>query len=340
MVAGWPIAWQAYYRKLAAARIAPSSLGRYRSSIDRCAKLVLDGVADEHLGFLTAYNLAEHLKNDRKRGEGENRSITISNYLDGLIALGSKGEADPDGLAGMRLIRDDLKDQASSVEKMKIARIILLMKRGGFEYLAEMVGEALNRADDLPDHSFDKVSELQSAVIAAVSMNKPGRTGDVSRWTIGEDLVRDGDGYWRLEWRQGKTKHETEAGQLWDEVAEILDLHILGGRPDRFIHIRYDQLIGANWLTLNETPRASKWPSEQIAKMIGVPLHDLRTLAADYLRRHDPYTAAQVITTHLGHKSGESAKDYKAECEGDAATRDWLQMRERIGRQSMTVRSG
>jgi len=74
--------------------------------------------------------------------------------------------------------------------------------------------------------------------------------------------------------------------------------------------------------------------------LIGVPLHDLRTLSADYLRRHDPYTAVQVITAHLGHKCGESAKDYKAESEGDAATGDWLRMREKIGRQSMTVRSG
>ena len=332
MVASWPETWQSYYRKLAAARMAPLSLGRYRSSIDRCAKLVLAGVADEHLGFMTAYNLAKHLKNDRKKGVGENRPITISNYLDGLIALGTRGGADPDGLAGMRLMRDDLKDQASSGEKIKIARISQLMERGGFEYLAKMVSMALNRANDLPDHSFKKVSALQSAALAAVTMNKPGRTGDASRWIVGEDLVRDRDGIWRLEWRQGKTGHVTEAGQLWDEVAEILDVHILGGRPDRFVNMRYDQLIGSNWLTLDTSSYSTKWPSEQLSKMIGVPMHDLRTLSADYLRRHDPYTAAQIISAHIGHKSGESAKEYRAESEGDAAARDWRNMRDQIGR--------
>jgi hypothetical protein len=332
MVASWPLSWQGYYRKLAAAKIAPSTLARYRASIDRCAKLVLMGVADAQLGFLTAYKLSEHLKNDRMVGNGNTRPITIANYLDGLIALGTRGGADPHGLAGMRLMRDDLKDQASSGEKLKIARLCQLTERGGFAYLAERVGEALTRAALLPDHSFEKISALQSAALAAVTMNKPGRTGDVSRWTIGTDLIRDPDGSWRLEWCQGKTKHVTGAGQLWDEVADILDLHILGGRPGRFIHMRYDQLIGSNWLTLDETTRSSKWPSEQISKMIGVPLHDLRTLSADYLRRHDPYTAAQVITTHLGHKSGESSKDYKAEADGDAATRDWLRIREQLGR--------
>jgi hypothetical protein len=332
MVANWPSTWQEYYRKLAAAKIAQSSLGRYRSSIDRCAKLVIGGVAEERLGFMTAYNLAEHLKNDRKLGNGQNRPITIANYLDGLIALGTRGGACPDGLAGMRLMRDDLKDQASSGEKIKIARISQLMERGGFVHLAQMVGKALDCADVLPDHSFEKVSALQAAALAAVSMNKPGRTGDVSRWTIGEDLIRDPDGYWRLEWRQGKTGHVTEAGQLWDEVAEILDVHILGGRPDRFIHMRYDQLIGSNWLTLDSSSYSSKWPSEQISKLIGVPLHDLRTLSADYLRRHDPYTAAQVISTHLGHRCAESSADYRADADGDAATRDWLSMREQFGR--------
>ncbi|MBB5723668.1 hypothetical protein FHS72_003313 [Loktanella ponticola] len=339
VVSGWPVSWQVYYRRLAAAKIAPSSLTRYRASIDRCAKLVQAGVAEERLGFLTACNLADHLKNDRKHGGGEIRPITIANYLEALIVLGTRGGADADGLAGMRLMCDDLRGQASRGEKLKIARISQLMERGGFAYLAKKVSEALERADALPDHSFEKVSALQSAVLAAVSMNKPGRTGDVSRWEIGKDLIRDPEGYWQLAWRQGKTHHVTEAGQLWEEVADILDRHILGGRPDRFVHMRYNQLCGANWLTLDATSRSSKWPSEQILKMIGVPLHDLRTLSADYLRRHDPYTAAQAITAHLGHRSGESAKDYKAVADGDVATTDWLRMREQIGRQT-TTKSG
>jgi len=123
IVASWPSTWQLYYPKLAASKIAASTLDRYRSSIDRCSQLVNDGVADERLGFLTAYQLAQALLKDRKRGKGKNRPITIANYLDGLIALGTRGGADSDGLSGMRLMRDDLKDQASAVDKIKLARI-------------------------------------------------------------------------------------------------------------------------------------------------------------------------------------------------------------------------
>lgn len=61
-----------------------------------------------------------------------------------------------------------------------------------------------------------------------------------------------------------------------------------------------------------------------------MPLHDLRTLSADYLRLNDPVTAANLITTHLGHGSGEAERAYRAIAEGDAAAQSWMRMRRTI----------
>ena len=53
----------------------------------------------------------------------------------------------------------------------------------------------------------------------------------------------------------------------------------------------YENLKGCNWLSLQPAPYASRWPSEKVKQVIGVPLPDLRTLAADYLRSYDPVAA-------------------------------------------------
>jgi len=330
----WPASWQAYWSGVEAARIKPSSLRRYRASLNRCAQLVCAGVATEELNFLTAYRLGEILKTDRRKGEKAKqeplRPYTIANYIEGLVVLGCHGGADPEDLAGVRFVRDHLRDVADAGDKLKFARIAEIMKAGGFLFVADTIGQLRRDASVLPDHSTEKTKMLQAAVLCAVSMNKPGRTGDVSRWRIGEDLQRDVDGTWHLAWIQEKNARETEAGALWPEVSAVLDEFILGGRPDRFIHLRYRELHGANWLTLTDRNMASDWPSSQISAAIGVPLHDLRTLSADYLRRHDPGTASEVIKTHLGHGSEGAGDDYRAMSEGDAGARSWMQMRRKI----------
>lgn len=329
----WPANWQEYYRGLEAARIKPSSLRRYRASISRCAQLVSAGIASEELSFLTAYRLAENLKTAPRKGKKKRdpvRPWTIANYIEGLVALGRHGGADPDALAGVRFVRDHLRDVADVGDKLKFGRIAEIMEKGGFEFIASEIGNLRHRATSLPDHAAEKTTALQSAALCGVSMNKPGRTGDVSRWRIGEELKREIDGTWRLAWVQEKNARETEAGDLWPEVSEILDELILGGRPDRFVHLRYRELLGMNWMTLGEDAMATKWPSGMVKAAIGIPLHDLRTLAADYLRLHDPEQAAAVIGTHLGHASEAAGDSYRALCDGDAAARSWSEMRASI----------
>ena len=333
-IGNWPASWRAYWTGLEAAPVKPSSLHRYRASINSCAQLVAAGIATADLTFFTAFQLGEALKVDRRNGTSREvlRPYTVANYLEGLVALGRYGGADPEALAGMRFVRDHLRDVADSGDKLKFARIAGIMEKGGFEFIADRIGKLRREAESLPDHCAEKVRTLQKAALCAVNMNKPGRTGDVSRWRIGEDLSRDIDGTWRLGGVQEKTDRETEVGALWPEVCEILDELILGGRPDRFIHLRYRELSGTNWLTLADKGMASRWPSEMVQEAIGVPLHDLRTIAADYLRMHEPETAAAVIGTHLGHASDGAGDCYRTMSEGDAAARSWAQRRTSIGK--------
>ena len=328
LIASWPKSWQAMYPSLHQARIKDSSRNRYIDSICRCAQVVKTGDVDECLSFYTAWCLSQAFK----AAEAKIRPVTISNYLEGLIALGRRGGVDVESLDGMRYMRDAMREEATLGEKLKFERIQRLMEKGGFEYIAEVIGKIREEANLLPDHSSRKRLLLQTAACCAVDMNKPSRTGDMSRWCIGSDLRRETDGSWHLAWCQEKNIRNTEAGELWPEIGEILDELILCGRPSRLIHLRYREVNGKNWLTLSETVRPSKWPSERINAAIEVPSHDLRTLAADYMRRHNPEIAGRVIATHLGHGTLEAGKDYSVECKSETAARDWQKDRQRIAK--------
>ena len=328
LIASWPPSWQAMYPFLRQARIKGSSRKRYVASISRCAQIVNAGGAEECLTFYTAYCLGDAFR----AGEADIRPVTIANYLEGLIALGKVGGVSAEDLDGMRYMREAFRDEAKLGEKLKVARINDLLRKGGFDYITEVIGDLLLEADLLPDHSARKELLLQTVACCAVDMNKPARTGDMSRWSIGSDLRRERDGSWHLVWNQGKTGRTTEAGELWPEIGEILDELILCGRPSRLIHMRYRELVGKNWLTLSNAARPSKWPSERIKSAVGVPSHDLRTLAADYMRRHDPEIAARVIATHLGHATLEAGDEYSIECKSEAAVRAWQKDRQQIAR--------
>lgn len=110
----------------------------------------------------------------------------------------------------------------------------------------------------------------------------------------------------------------------------MLDELILGGRPRRYAGQRYAELQGRNWLTHAEKAFAARHPSALVNEAIGVPLHDLRTLIADLLRRVDPARARDLIASMLGHASTAAGEEYRADCEGDWAARQWKQVRATI----------
>lgn len=327
--ATWPIAWQLMKPGLETSNIRISTKKRYFASIDRCAAMVAEGLASDQHGFIAACELADaftfHPDEDRRV-----KAVTAANYIEALVALGAAGGVPDVSLTGMRVILRDLRDQSALAEKNKYERLADLMERGGFAHVADRIGELRARAHDLPAHSAARKRCMQQAVICAVILNKPPRKGDIVSWRIGEHLIRNVDGSWHAEWEQEKTGASTESGAIQAEICEILDEWILGGRPDRLVHHRYHELAGRNWLTLESEPAYRNLPTELTKAAIGVPSHDLRTLAADYMRRHDPARAAAVISTHLGHKTKEAGKAYEADCTGAHAQAMWMSARKAI----------
>ncbi|SDF03009.1 hypothetical protein SAMN04488105_111121 [Salipiger thiooxidans] len=322
----WPDRWREHLNALQKAKIKESSRQRYIASVDRCVEAVSEGRATADFGFITAMDLEDAFLN-HPDADRRIKTVTAPNYLDGLIALGRAGGENRDSLDAMRCVSKDLRDRADLECKNKEVRIAKLMERGGFSYVVDRAGDAIEKNRLLPSHSAAGRRKLQAAVLSLVLMNKPPRKGDVVRWRFGHELVRDPDGVWRATWMQEKTGHETESGRLWPEVCALLDRWILGGRPDRLVVHRYLELTGHNWLSLSAETPYRDLPSELTKSLIGVPSHDLRTLAADYLRRHDPARAAQIIRTHLGHATDRAGDAYATECIGTSAQRLWQSAR-------------
>ncbi|MGB3626966.1 MAG: hypothetical protein WA989_14130, partial [Henriciella sp.] len=331
--ASWPVSWQEMKPGLDAARIRCSTRKRYVASIDRCAAVGAEGLASETHGFVAACELSEAFLFHRDKSRRV-KPVTAANYIEGLIALGARGGVAEASLTAMRVIWRDLRDQAALAEKNKYERLSDLMKRGGYAHVADKIGELRARAHDLPEHSAARRRCMQQAVVCAVIVNKPPRKGDLVSWRFGEQLVREIDGTWIADWEQEKNLRNTEAGAIWPEICEVLDEWILDGRPDRLIHIRYQELVGRNWLTLDDTAPYRNLPTDLTKSAIGVPSHDLRTLVADYMRRHDPAHAADVIATHLGHGTIKAGKSYSAECEGATAQAIWQDARAAIAAKS------
>ncbi|MFG6560287.1 hypothetical protein [Sulfitobacter sp. 1A15299] len=331
--ANWPASWRQMKPKLDAAPILVSTRERYFANIDRCAAVVTEGLASDTHGFISACELADaflfHADESLRV-----KAVTAANYIYGLIALGVRGGVAEESLTAMRVIWRDLRDQAALDEKNKYERLSDLLERGGYAHVADRIGELRTRAQDLPAHSAARRRCMQQAVVCAVILNKPPRKGDVVSWRFGEELIRDIDGTWRAEWEQEKTGGATETGGMWPEICDILDEWILGGRPDRLVHIRYNELIGRNWLSHDGTALHRNLPTELTKAAIGVPSHDLRTLAADYMRRYDPAHAADIIATHLGHADRKSTENYRAECDGAAGQAIWQESRATIATQA------
>lgn len=333
VASAWPESWRQMKPGLEAAKIKSSTRQRYFASIDRCAAIVAEGRACDQHGFVAACELSEaflfHPDETRRV-----KPVTVANYIEGLIALGAHGGVADASLTAMRFVLRDLRDQAALAAKNKYERLSGLTERGGYAYVADKIGEHRALAQDLPAHSAARRRHMQQAVVCAVILNKPPRKGDLVSWRFGEHLVRETDGTWHARWEQEKTGVGTETGEIWPEIGEILDEWILAGRPGRLIHLRYQELVGLNWLSFEPGAPYRNLPTELTRATIGVPAHDLRTLAADYMRRHDPAQAANVIATHLGHDTQLAGRAYRTECVSARAQALWQEVRKTISRQS------
>ena len=321
---GWPQAWLDLLPGLRAAPIADTSINRYIASVNRCADLLPGLVCPPRPGWLLAWEIAEALH------RADVRDITAAGYIAGLVSLGAHGGLEPEALGGLRSIVEELKRKARRVPKMKATRIEGLYAKGGYAEVLRNIQRVLDIADGLPSWRAEAEIARAAAAVLAVTVNVPARTGDVASWVLGEHLVRQPSGDWQLRWRQGKTGHWLNAGTLWPLIGMVVDEHILGGRPKHQAHQRYAQLCGMNWLSLRSEGYASRWPSEKCSESLGVPIHDLRTLAADYLRLHDPEAAPEILGALLGHRTRSAGEEYRALCTETAAQRDWSKIREQI----------
>lgn len=292
----WPVEWALLYPRLRDAPLHESSRRRYVDSINHLVTILPEEVDPDWSRYM-ACSLFEALVR-----QGENPR-TIGTYLDGLIGLGLHGKVGDAKLAGLREMRAVAAVRAGRVDKKKVARIADLTERGSFTTIAETIGGLRSDAEGLPAWSAAAERLRRAAAILAVEINAYGRTGDVAARRLGVDLVREPWGAWRLAWRQGKTNGSQDVGELWSEVGDIIDELLLGDLPRRLAALRYAELAGRNWLTHSERAFASRHPSELIKEAVGVPLHDLRTLIADLLRRLDPARARDLIASMLGHRS-------------------------------------
>jgi hypothetical protein len=324
----WPVEWAMLYPRLLQAPIRESSRRRYVDSINQLAAVLPAEVEPDWSRFMGC-SLFEALVD---RGE---HPRTIGTYLDGLIGLGLHGKVGDGKLAGLREMRAVAAVRASRVDKKKVERIADLTERGGFMIIAETIARLRSDAEGLPAWSAAAERLRRAAAILAVEINAYGRTGDVSAWRLGIDLVREPWGAWRLAWNQEKRSDDQNVGELWSEVGEVLDEFVLAGRPRRYAALRYTELADRNWLTHAEEAFAPRNPSQLVREAIGVPLHDLRTLIADLLRRIDPARARDLVRAILGHASTAAGDAYSAECEGDQAAREWQGMRRQIGSGSL-----
>jgi hypothetical protein len=321
----WPIEWALLYPHLLRAPIKEISRRRLVDSVNQLAAVLPADVKPDWSRYM-ACALLETLV---ERGTGLQ---TIRTYLDGLIALGSHGRVGDAKLAGLREMRSVVASRAARTDKRKVARLASLDERGGFMVIAQAIGRLRSEAEGLPAWSAAAERQRRASAVLAIEINAFGRTGDVASWRLGVELVREPRGAWRLAWDQGKTGRGQDVGELWPDVGEVLDELILGGRPRRYAGVRYEELTGRNWLTHTERGYASRHPSQLVVQAIGVPLHDLRTMIADMLRRADPARARDLIRSMLGHSSTIAGEDYHVVCDDEAASLEWRRMRDEIAR--------
>ena len=318
----WPEAWRALYPGLRGARIADSSRRIYIRAVGRCAAVLGEIGEPPALTRWLGYRLMEAFE-----AKGL-RPATIVAYLTALEALAKHGGVAPADVAGLKEMRSRAQLGVAALDALKVARVQALDDAGGYAAIMAVVASLAAQADAAPGWSAVADNRRRIAAILGVAMNAPARGGDVSGWVLGRDLIRTEDGRWRLSWTQGKTGGGVAMGALWPEVCGLLDDLILAGAPARMAQVIYRRLAGMNWLTRTPEAPQARYASTLVEKAIGAPLHDLRTLAADHLREHDPRTAPDVVSTLLGHRCAASCAAYRARAEGDAACRDWRAMRE------------
>jgi hypothetical protein len=190
-------------------------------------------------------------------------------------------------------------------------------------------------ADALPGHSTGALRRRQTAVAYALLVNAGDRQGDLLLARIGHELVRNAEGVWHHDLRQGKSGARKEMEALWPGTCALLDAHILADRPAWQVMSRVRDLEGANLLTLSDATLHDgflnrrleqdfqfdddpKTGDELQEKLSG---HLIRTLIVDLIRRHRP-DAMWAAQHMLGHADRTMQEVYRSDfAESEAVMR-------------------
>lgn len=117
------------------------------------------------------------------------------------------------------------------------------------------------------------------AAALALPVAVPLRISDLSRFLIGEEIVRDAIG-WSLNVRTQKTGDNYERSELWPELTEYLDLLITLEAPGGDLWLGYERRRGTPLFSLNGgvTGLTADWISDVWYEHVGTGEHIIRTL--------------------------------------------------------------
>lgn len=242
------------------------------------------------------------------------------------------GLFDHGSLAALEEIKSALREAASEEEPRKRATLREFRRRFQLSDVLHRAIAAAAEAAALPGHSTGAMRLRQTAVFYALLVNVGDRQGDLRHARIGHELVRDEQGIWHHDLRQGKSGGRKEMAALWPGTCALLDAHVLADRPAWQIGGRVGDLEGTNLLTLSEDVLHMGFLNHRLeedfhlqypdagegtppAKLTG---HLIRTLIVDAIRRvrPDAIWAAQFM---LGHVEQTMQEEYRTEFAETAA---------------------
>jgi hypothetical protein len=148
------------------------------------------------------------------------------------------------------------------------------------------------------------------AAALALPVAVPLRISDLSRFLIGEEIVRDATG-WSLKIRTQKTGDNYERSELWSELTEFLDLLITLEAPGGDLWLGYERRQGTPLFSRDRgaTGLTADWISDVWCEHVGTGEHIIRTLWHQVAYDSDVDRTWMALAL-CGQKSRSTSKEY------------------------------
>lgn len=215
-------------------------------------------------------------------------------------------------------IHTALASESSDATPTKHEKLRKFLSKYGLSDLLHAALRCVEEAKELPTHGAAAFRLRRKAVVFALLLNGADRQGDLSTFCVGREIFRNKDGLWYADFRQSKTSGRKDLGPYWQITSQILDLHVLAGRPDWRLAGRLEELDGCNLLGLEEGAFSTYHPTALLREEFGISGHLVRTLVTDLIRVHRP-DAAWAAQMLLGHKTRWMQASYRTDFRDTAA---------------------